>query len=162
MSAEKKQQAQLKQASRLNFHLLLLQNARFQVTLTKSVDQKTLYAMLTLSEKDLQIQCANLSLSAKLMYSFQRVLFEYKRRHNYEPFRSQMRQEIIRKYISTMIDLDLLVKEKVISRINVFYRSISSSNSTSSNSTIFYLTRSCRCTTRCTRWRGSTRSLSCG
>jgi len=100
---------------RMDFYLQILIQASFDVYLAPGIYNGTYLVMLKMDDETLSRECTQLGLKMKLLNSYLYEPYDYKRKTEFEPFRSLQRQQIATSVIKKFVDLDLLKDQKVIS-----------------------------------------------
>lgn len=102
------------QSQRINFYLDQLIQANFNIYICESYNKDHLYAMLSLSETEMETQLQNLKIKLKLFEGFNYELFERSQKEKFEPLSSRQRQEVLLLYLRQYIDLEMLKSQGVV------------------------------------------------
>ncbi|CAD8078721.1 unnamed protein product [Paramecium primaurelia] len=99
----------------INFQLDLLQKAEFEIYMMQSfISQQQVYIMLRLKEEKLERLAEEMEMQIKLIDSYDLEQFKSEQRNKFEPFRSSQRQKIVYDHLIKSINLESLLKSKLV------------------------------------------------
>ncbi|CAD8082237.1 unnamed protein product [Paramecium sonneborni] len=99
----------------INFQLDLLQKAEFQIYMMESfISKSQIYIMLRLKEEKLEKLAEEMEMQIKLIDSYDLEQFKQNQRNKFEPFRSSQRQKIVYDHLIKSINLESLLKSKLV------------------------------------------------
>ncbi|CAD8095052.1 unnamed protein product [Paramecium sonneborni] len=99
----------------INFQIDLLSKAEFEIYMMKSfISEDYIYLMLRIKEEKLEKLAQEMEMQIKLIDSYDLEQFKIKQRNQFEPFRSSQRQKIVYEHLRKSINLESLLKSKLI------------------------------------------------
>ncbi|CAK78542.1 unnamed protein product (macronuclear) [Paramecium tetraurelia] len=99
----------------INFQIDLLQKAEFEIYMMFSFTSKDyIYIMLRIKEEKLERLAEEMEMQIKMIDSYDLEQFKMKQRNKFEPFRSSQRQKIVYEHLLKSINLESLMKSKLI------------------------------------------------